>query len=48
MTHTTTMSPSFLRVVAWFPGPAMLRITRARWTKIDFGQNGTESLVHMS
>ena len=29
--------------LAWFPGPAMLRFTKARWTTIDSGQNRTES-----
>ena len=34
--------------LAWFPGPVMLRVTMARWTTIDSGQNRTESLVHTS
>ena len=25
--------------LAWFPGPAMLCVTRARWTTTDSGQN---------
>ena len=36
------------RQIAWFPGPVMLRVTRARWTTIDSVQNRTESLVHTS
>ena len=43
--HSFTLD---LNGLAWFPGSAMLCVTRARWTTIDSGQNRTESLVHTS
>ena len=33
---------STYRTLAWFSGPAMLRVTRARWITIDSRQNRTE------
>ena len=44
--HCGTENPRFgvhSEIVAWFPGPVMLRVTTASWTTIDSGQNRPES-----